>query len=142
MDTFFNTFSHLKSYFEVSKNFGIQNLYIRGLLPTGRVRFFEHPINDQDKASIGRCSMNYTIQEACATMLKISLVALRKIIIENNYPVKLHLPVHDEVLSSAHKDFSEKWKFIQDNEMRKAADIFLQPGLLGTDTVILDKWTK
>ena len=82
------------------------------------------------------------IQEACATMLKISLVALRKIIIENNYPVKLHLPVHDEVLSSAHKDFSEKWKFIQDNEMRKAADIFLQPGLLGTDTVILDKWTK
>ena len=142
MDKFFSVFSKLKDYFEISKNFGIQNMYIRGLMPTGRVRFFEHPVNDQDKASIGRCSMNYPIQECNATMLKIALVNLRNIILKNNYPVKLHLPVHDEILASAHKDFADQWKFIQDMEMRKAADLFLQPGLLGTDTTIIPKWTK
>ena len=50
--------------------------------------------------------------------------------------------MHDEILASAHKDFAEQWKVIQDREMRKAADLFLEPGLLGTDTTILEKWTK
>jgi DNA polymerase I-like protein with 3'-5' exonuclease and polymerase domains len=142
MNLFFATFSKLEKYFESSKNFGIDNAYIRGLMPTGRVRFFEHPANDQDRASIGRCSMNYPIQECNATMLKIALVNLREIIITNNYPVKLHLPVHDEILASAHKDFAEQWKVIQDREMCKAADLFLESGLLGVDTTILEKWTK
>ena len=82
------------------------------------------------------------IQEACASIVKVALVNLRKLIIKHNYPVKLHLPVHDEILASAHKDFADQWKIIQDMEMRKAADLFLEEGLLGTDTTILDKWTK
>lgn len=142
MDRFFTTFPKLKTYFESSKTFGIQNLYIRGLAPTRRIRFFEHPQNDQDKSSIGRCSQNTPIQEANASMLKIALINLRDIIVKNNYPVKLHLPVHDEILSSAHKDFAEQWKVIQEREMRAAADLFLEPGLLGVDTTIIEKWTK
>ena len=142
MDKFFAAFPKLKGYFESSKNFGIDNMFIRGMIPTKRVRFFEHPQNDQERASIGRESMNYPIQEACASIVKIALVNLRKIIIENNYPVRLHLPVHDEILSSAHKDFAEQWKVIQEREMKAAADLFLEPGLLGVDTTIIEKWTK
>jgi len=142
MDKFFTAFPKLKGFFETSRDFGIANLYIRGLAPTKRVRFYEHPINDGDKASIGRKSMNYPIQECNATMLKIALVRLRNIIIANNYPVKLHLPVHDEILASAHKDFAEQWKVIQEYEMKRAADLFLEPGLLGVDTEIIPIWTK
>jgi DNA polymerase I-like protein with 3'-5' exonuclease and polymerase domains len=75
-------------------------------------------------------------------MVKVALVALRDIIIKNNYPVKLHLPVHDEILASAHKDFADQWKVIQETEMRKAADLFIEPGLLGVETTIIEKWTK
>jgi DNA polymerase-1 len=142
MDKFFSTFTKLKGFFETCKDFGIQNLFIRGLAPTGRIRFYEHPQNEGEKASIGRQSMNYQIQECNATMLKIALINLRDIIIKNNYPVKLHLPVHDEILASAHKDFAETWKGIQEREMKNAADLFLQPGLLGVDTEILPIWTK
>jgi DNA polymerase-1 len=142
MDKFFATFPSLKGFFETNKNYGISNLHIKGLMPTGRIRFYEHPINEGEKASIGRASMNYPIQECNATMLKIALVNLRKIIIANNYPVMLHLPVHDEILASAHKDFAEQWKVIQEREMKAAADLFLQPGLLGVDTEIIPIWTK
>jgi DNA polymerase I-like protein with 3'-5' exonuclease and polymerase domains len=142
MQKFFATFPKLEGYFSLSENFGIQNLYIRGLMPTGRIRFYEHPQNEGDKSSIGRASKNFPIQECNATMLKIAMVNLRSLIIKNNYPARLHLPVHDEILASAHKDFAQQWKSIQDREMRKAADLFLQPGLLGTDTEILSKWTK
>ena len=139
---YFLAFPKLKTFLDGCSDFGIQNLYTRSLPPTNRIRFFEHPVNDQDKASIGRASRNFTIQETNASMLKIALINLREIIIKNNYPAKLHLPVHDEILASAHKDFAEQWKTIQDAEMRKAADLFLEPGLLGTDTTIIPKWTK
>lgn len=142
MQKFFTTFPKLNQYFSTSESFGINNLYIRGLMPTGRIRFYEHPQNEQDKSSIGRQSKNFQVQECNATMLKIALVNLRTIIIEQTLPVKLHLPVHDEILSSCHKDIAEQWKTIQEQEMRKAADLFLQPGLLGVDTQILERWTK
>ena len=142
INKFFAAFPKLKAFLDECSEFGIQNLYSRSLPPTKRIRFFEHPQNEGDKAAIGRACRNHKIQEVNASMLKIAMVNLRRIIIDNNYPAKLHLPVHDEILSSAHKDFAEQWKIIQDGEMRKAADLFLEPGLLGTDTTILDKWTK
>jgi DNA polymerase I-like protein with 3'-5' exonuclease and polymerase domains len=142
MNQFFTTFPKLKDYFASSESYGIANLHIRGLMPTGRIRFYEHPQNESDKSAIGRASKNYPIQECNATMLKIALVNLRDIIRKDKLPVKLHLPVHDEILSSAHKDFAEQWKVIQEREMRKAADLFLQPGLLGVDTDIIPIWTK
>jgi DNA polymerase-1 len=139
---FFKAFPKLQAFLDSSADFGVQNLYLRSLSPTKRIRFFEHPQHESDKSAIGRASRNFKIQETNASMIKIALVNLRSIIIKNNYPVKLHLPVHDEILASAHKDFAEQWKVIQEREMKKAADLFLEPGLLGVDTVIIDKWTK
>jgi len=47
-----------------------------------------------------------------------------------------------EILSSCHKDFAEEWKLIQEKAMTEAADLFLEPGLLGVDTHIMDRWRK
>jgi len=142
MAKFFATFPKLKVFLDSSETFSQTNNYIVCLPPTCRVRFFEHPSNEAEHAAIGREGKNTPIQECNASMLKIALVNLRKIIRKNNYPAMLHLPVHDEILSSCHKDFADTWAKIQDEEMRKAADMFLEPGLLGTDTQTMDKWTK
>lgn len=142
INKFFKAFPKLETFLESSYQLGVQNLYTRGLKPTGRIRFFEHPQHEGDKSAIGRASKNFIIQEANATMLKISLINLRDIILRDKLPVRLHLPVHDEILASAHKDFAEQWKVIQEREMKKAADMFLQPGLLGVETTIIEKWTK
>jgi len=142
MDDYFKTFQKLKTFFDKAEKDGQENLYIRGAKPTGRIRFFEHPANDQDLQAIGREAKNLQIQECNASMLKIAIMNLRERIRKENLPAKLHLPVHDEILSSCHKDFAEDWKVIQEEEMMKAADLFLEPGLLGVDTDILERWTK
>lgn len=82
------------------------------------------------------------IQECNASMLKIAMIKLRKFIMVNNYPAQLHLPVHDEILSSCDKSVATEWAGIQSKAMEDAADLFIESGLLKTDTEILEKWTK
>jgi DNA polymerase-1 len=142
LDKFFAAFPHLHKFFDDNAEFGMKNLYIRSLRPVGRIRFFHPPLNEGERSAIGRQSKNYPIQETNASMLKIALVIMRKKIVYEGFPAKLHLPVHDEVLSSCPKERIEEWKKIQEEAMQRAADAFLENGLLGVDTEILDRWTK
>jgi DNA polymerase I-like protein with 3'-5' exonuclease and polymerase domains len=142
MDKFFAAFPHLHKFFDDNAESGMKNLYIRSLQPVGRIRFFHPAMNEGEKSAIGRQSKNYPIQETNASMLKIALVIMRQKIIREKFPAKLHLPVHDEVLSSCPRDKAKEWKKIQEDAMQKAANAFLDDGLLGVDTEILDRWTK
>jgi len=125
-----------------SERFGIDNNYIIGAEPTSRIRFFHNPANDGEKQAIGREAKNFKIQAGNADMLKIALIKLRNYILKNNFPAVLHLPIHDEILSSCPKDRAEEWSKIQTQAMRDAADLFLEPGLLTVGTKIMDRWTK
>jgi DNA polymerase-1 len=142
MDKFFSTFSHLEKFFNDNAESGIKNNYIVGLPPTKRIRFFHTPVNEGERSAIGRQSKNYPIQEANASMLKIALVLMRNYIRDYKFPARLHLPVHEETLSSCPRNKAEEWKEVQEKCMIDAADMFLEKGLLGVDTEILDRWTK
>jgi len=142
LNKYYNTFPALEKFFKESEKFGIDNNYVIGAEPTSRIRFFHNPANDGEKQAIGREAKNFKIQAGNADMLKIALIKLRKYILENNFPAILHLPIHDEILSSCHKDNAEEWSKIQTQAMRDAADLFLEPGLLTVDTKILERWTK
>jgi DNA polymerase I-like protein with 3'-5' exonuclease and polymerase domains len=67
---------------------------------------------------------------------------MRNYIRDYKFPARLHLPVHDETLSSCPRNKAEEWKEVQEKCMIDAADMFLEKGLLGVDTEILDRWTK
>lgn len=142
MDNYFKSFPALEKFFNDAESFGQNNNYIRGLAPTNRIRFFHPPGHEGDRQAIGRESKNLKIQECNGSMLKVALIKLRKAIINNDYPAVLHLPVHDEILSSCHKDFADEWVKIQEKAMEEAADMFIEPGLLKTDTEIMLKWKK
>ncbi len=142
MELYFKTFPKLQEFFENSANEGMNNNRIVSLPPTKRIRFFHPPIHDGERQAIGRASKNLKIQETNASMLKIALIKLRKYIIKHDFPAKLHLPVHDESLSSCHKDVKQHWKKMQELAMTEAADMFIEPGLLNVDTKFLDRWTK
>jgi DNA polymerase-1 len=142
MKLFFDTFPQLKIFFDKSEAEGQNDNYTVGLPPTNRIRFFHPPLNEGELNAIGRESKNFPIQEANASMLKIALIKLRNYIIEYKFPAKIHLPVHDEILSSCPKDRVKEWKVIQEKAMCDAADMFLEKGLLTVDTDILDRWTK
>lgn len=142
VEDYFEEFPNLKSYFDANADYGMTNNMIKGAAPTNRIRFFHPPLNDGEKQAIGRQSMNMPIQGDCASMLKIALIKLRKYIIQHNFPAKLNLPVHDEILSSCHKDVKDEWLALQEQAMQEAVDMFTENGLIGTDSKILDRWTK
>lgn len=142
IEKFFGTFTKLKGFFETNRDLGIKNQYIRGLAPTKRIRFFAYPEHSDEEEAIGREAKNFVIQEANASILKIALVNLRKRIIKENLPVILHLPIHDEILASCPRGFADTYLKIQEEEMMNAANAFLEEGLLGVDSEILEIWTK
>lgn len=142
IDTYFETFPKLKIFFDISAKEGIDNNRVVGFPPTKRIRFYHPPLHDGEKQAIGRASKNFKIQEGAASMLKIALIKLRKYILQHNFPARLNLPVHDEILSSCHEDVTDQWVMIQELAMQEAADMYIEPGLLRTDTNILTKWTK
>jgi len=142
MDDYFKNFPALKVFFDEAQKFGETNNHIIGASHTNRIRFFHPPTNNSEKQAIGREAKNLKMQECNASMLKIALVTLRDYIVANNFPAELHLPVHDEILSSCHKDYTEEWVKVQEKAMEDAADLFIEPGLLKVDTEIMDRWTK
>lgn len=75
-------------------------------------------------------------------MLKIALIKLRKYIIRHNFPARLNLPVHDEILSSCRIDVKDQWLQIQELAMQEAVDMYTEKGLIKTDSKILERWTK
>lgn len=85
---------------------------------------------------------NKMIQETNATILKIALIKLSKAIKEKGLRARLHLPIHDEIVSSCHKDDKEAMLALQEQCMIEAGELFLGPGLLGVDSKILTKWSK
>lgn len=142
IEKFFNTFTKLRGFFDLNSHFALNNRYIRGLAPANRIRRFTYPENSSEEEAMGREAKNFPIQEANASILKLALIYLAQRIERENLDVILHLPIHDEILSSCHKDFAVTYKQIQNEEMIRAAEVFLEKGLLGVDTEILDIWTK
>jgi len=142
LENYYKVFPNLKKFFDESETFGIAHNYIIGAPPTKRIRFFHPPVNSEERNAIGRQAKNFPIQEGNGSMLKIALIKLRKYIKKHKFPARLHLPVHDEILSSCHKDKQDEWARLQALAMEEAADMFLEKGLLKTDTKILDRWTK
>lgn len=142
IEEFFNTFPKLKAFFDINSKKAIKDRYVRGLAPTNRIRFFAYPEHSSEEESIGRAAKNFVIQEANASILKIAMIRIRERIINEKLPVILHLPIHDEILSSCPRDFAPTYLKIQEEEMISAADKFLEDGLLGVDSDILEIWTK
>lgn len=142
IDKFFTAFPKFKVFFNTNEQFGMNNNRIVGLAPTNRIRFFHPPTEPGEKSSIGRASKNFPIQEASASILKLALIKLRSRILAEDLEMKIHLPIHDEILSSCPKEDASTIALIQEEVMIEAAEEFLQKNLVDVDTKILNRWSK
>ncbi len=75
-------------------------------------------------------------------MLKLALISLSNRIKREKLQARIHLPVHDEILSSCHKDIADYMVQVQEECMVEAGEIFLGKDLLDVDTKVLIKWAK
>ncbi len=139
---FFITFPKLKEMFDNTSAYALKHNYIVGLSPVNRIRFFFHPAHEGERSAIARASRNFPIQEFSASILKVALIKLKKKIKEDNLPYKIHLPIHDEILSSCHKDDAEDLLKLQEQVMIESAEKLLAQGLINVDSTISQKWTK
>lgn len=138
---YFDTFPALRNYFDDIKAKGRQNLRIRTFPPFNRTRFFHNPSSYAELGAIERESTNTRIQGTGADIIKLAIVYIRDYIKENNYPAKLILQVHDELITEAKERHAEEWVQIKENLMRKASDTITSIPI-EVESKISDKWEK
>lgn len=144
MEKYYKTFPNLHRYFTFQNNFGIQKLYSRGLAPFNRVRFYNVPRNQGERASIGRKAQNAGIQGTSADITKLALVYIKEFIEKKNLQKKIRitLQVHDEIICEVHDSVVEKWAVIQSKLMEKAANVIIPGGWLKAEAEIMKRWNK
>lgn len=140
---FFSKVPKVESFLNVLAKVGVSNGFIRTDKYYKRIRWFPK-LNRDDPKSVGevqRASKNSVPQGTNANTIKQALIDLQDIIDVNNYPVKILLTVHDEIITECPKDFAEFWADILENTMVKAAEISIKSVPIKVDTVISDYWT-
>lgn len=146
IERYFKTFPKIKGFLEKLGKYGKENGHIRTYRPFGRIRFFDEwegkSTDRKDMSKIVRASKNTPIQGSGADMTKLALVMLRKLLNENDYPVKVVLTVHDEINTIVHKDFAEEWAQILKELMEKSATYIVGKGLLKSDPTVSRCWEK
>jgi DNA polymerase I-like protein with 3'-5' exonuclease and polymerase domains len=144
MDKYYETFPKLATYFKKQNSFGIQKKYSRGLPPFNRVRFYDDPRNQGERASIGRKSQNAGIQGTSADITKLALVYIKEFIVKKNLQnkVRITLQVHDEIICEVHDSIVKKWAEIQSKLMEKAANVIIPGGWLKAEAEIMKRWNK
>lgn len=77
-----------------------------------------------------------------ANVTKQALINLQDEIDNNNYPARILLTVHDEIVTEAKEEFAEEWKNILEKTMIEAAQTVIKSIPVKADAVISDHWTK
>lgn len=143
---YYKTFPRIEKFLKGLGAQGKKDGSIRTFAPFKRIRYFDEwegrSTPKADMAKIERASKNTPIQGTGADMTKYAMVKIRKIIHENQYPVKVVMVVHDEVNTVCHKDFAEQWAKILSKTMETSAEVILGKGLLKSDATITTKWSK
>ena len=143
---YYEVFPSIKGFLENLGRYGKENGHIRTYAPFRRIRFFDtwqgKDTPKKDMSKIVRASKNTPIQGSGADMTKLALVMLRKLLKDNDYPVKVVLTVHDEINTIVHKDFAEEWAEILRKLMEKSATYIVGEGLLKSDPTISKQWEK
>lgn len=134
----------LESFLNRLSKFAVKNGYIITNPVFGRIRWFPKykSSNFKDLGEIERAAKNSVPQGTNADIIKLALCNLQEIIDKNNYPVKIVLTIHDEILTECEESFAEKWKLILETTMIAAAKNVIKTVPVLVEGVISDYWTK
>ena len=150
IEDYFEAFPSIKGFLEKLGNFGKKYGYIKTFPPYNRRRWFTNwfpKIWDSKTAkmelgSIERASKNTPIQGASADMTKLALYMLRKLINDNNLPVKLVMTVHDQIDTICKDTYVDKWSQVMRLTMEHAAEKIVTNGLLKAEVTVSNCWEK
>jgi DNA polymerase-1 len=137
IETYFNTFSGVKSFMNDSVEFAKEKGYAETIL--GRRRYLKN-INSNNRVVRQfeeRVAINMPIQGTAADMIKLAMIKIHNELKKRKAKTKMLLQVHDELVFDAHKDEVEELQPLIKKLMENALPLNV-PVLV--DTGIGDNW--
>ena len=107
IDGFFQKYSGVKAYFDKL----LVEVKEKGYVSTmfGRKRFTASIDKEgRDKGYLNRMAINAPIQGTAADIIKLSMLNIQREIEKNNYPLKMIIQIHDELVFECDESFKEK----------------------------------
>lgn len=142
---FFSRVPKVKAFLDMLGHLGKTRGFIRTPKPYQRIRWFDGYENSDDfkkQGEIERAAKNTPIQGCNADMTKLACILIYREIKKNNYPVKLLIPVYDEIQTECKIEFAEEWASIMSKLMIQAAEVILKNVPMEVDCKVSDHWSK
>jgi DNA polymerase-1 len=151
IDKFFESVPKVKQLLDSLDTLGKTRGYIKSDPYYKRIRQYPkwHALEDKDWSEkqkilgeIGRASMNFPFQSSNANLVKQALINIQQEIDTNNWPVRILLQVHDEIVTECHEDYAEAWCIKLEELMIEAAQIIIKSIPVVVDCKIATHWSK
>ncbi len=120
IDNYFTTYPGVREYIDRTIEFAQEHGYVA--TQTGRRRYIRD-INSRNhtlRNAAERLAMNSPIQGTAADMLKLAMIAVHRMLEENQFKTKMLLTVHDEIVFDMHKSEQDQVKPLIENAMKTA----------------------
>jgi DNA polymerase-1 len=132
IDSFFEKFTKIKAMMNKFASYATKHARI--IEPSlGRSRHYDKwkLTIDKERAGVERASMNFPIQGSGSSLLKLSLVLLRRWIQHNNLQeyVRILMPYHDEISIEARDPYVEAARVALEHNMMRSATLLGYDGL-------------
>ena len=123
INSFYNSFPEVSTFFQGIVNDATKNGYVSTLL--GRRRYLReiHDSNYQVREFAKRAAMNAPIQGTAADLIKIAMISVAKALREGGYKSKMVLQIHDELIIKVHIDEKEQVYKLVKNTMEHAMEL-------------------
>ena len=132
IDGFFQKYSGVKAYFDKL----LVEVKDKGYVSTmfGRKRFTASIDKEgRDKGYLNRMAINAPIQGTAADIIKLSMLNIQREIEKNNYPLKMIIQIHDELVFECDESFKEKGaefiKFQMENVLKLEVPLKVDVGV-------------
>ena len=132
IDGFFQKYSCVKAYFDKL----LVEVKEKGYVSTmfGRKRFTASIDKEgRDKGYLNRMAINAPIQGTAADIIKLSMLNIQREIEKNNYPLKMIIQIHDELVFECDESFKEKGaefiKFQMENVLKLEVPLKVDVGV-------------
>ena len=144
IDQFFSVVPDLQKFLNMIGTTAVRKGLIRSDPHYKRIRWFPQlkPDDAKSQGEVQRAALNFPPQASNANLIKQCLVNLLEVIQENNYPAKMVLTIHDEILTEVPEAFAEEWKEIQEQVMKDTIKIIIKSIPVEVSTTIDKCWRK
>lgn len=144
INDFFSLVPKVHNFLKACGSYALNKGYIRTAKPFSRKRVFSKwPVDNRREAGdIQRAAMNMPMQGTNADIIKLALVLIQKEIDKHNYPVRIIMAVHDEIVCEVKEEFVDTWKHIQMNLMVDAGKAVLKKVPVVCDVKVGKSWKE